>query len=251
MHHFRTVLRRVDNLLWALLPGVCILCDSRSGATADLCDHCRSALPRLPSPCPRCALPLSVKGETASNTEASCDACRSHAPPYTRTVAALRYAEPVTRMVHRLKFRGSRIDARVLGGLLASTVESAYSDRPMPDVVVPVPLSRRRLLRRGHNQAVLLAQWLEMPFEPMVCERIRDTPPQAGLSRTLRLRNLTDAFATGSRFDDRCVAVVDDVMTTGTTVASLARMLLAAGAKEVHVWTAARTLPPTSKFALE
>lgn len=154
-------------------------------------------------------------------------------------------------MVHRLKFRGSRIDARVLGGLLASAVARAYSDRPMPDVIVPVPLSRRRLLRRGHNQAVLLAQWLNVPFEPMMCERIRDTPPQAGLSRTLRLRNLTDAFTTSGRFDDRCVAVVDDVMTTGTTVASLARTLLAAGAKEVHVWTAARTLPPTSKFALE
>lgn len=250
MHRLRTVLRRVDNVLWALLPGVCILCDARSDVTADLCDHCRSALPQLPTPCPRCALPLSGSIETAA-TEALCDACRSHTPPYTRTVAALRYAEPVTRMVHRLKFRGSRTDARVLGGLLASAVANAYADRPMPDVIVPVPLSRRRLQRRGHNQAVLLAQWLDVPFEPMVCERIRDTPPQAGLSRTLRLRNLTDAFATSGRFDDRCVAVVDDVMTTGTTVASLARTLLAAGASEVHVWTAARTLPPTSRFALE
>ncbi len=256
MHRFRYLLPHIDNLFWALFPGVCILCDERSGMTADLCEHCRSALPRLPMPCPRCALPLPARAETASNaeasnTETSCDACRSHAPPYTRTVAALRYAEPVTRMVHRLKFRGCRIDARVLGGLLASAVASAYSDRPMPDVIVPVPLSRRRLLRRGHNQAVLLAQWLNVPFEPMTCERIRDTPPQAGLSRTLRLRNLADAFATSGRFDDRCVAMVDDVMTTGTTVTSLARTLLAAGAKEVHVWTAARTLPPTSKFALE
>ena len=153
-------------------------------------------------------------------------------------------------MVHRLKFRGSRIDARVLGGLLASAVAAAYAAQPMPDVIVPVPLSRRRLMRRGHNQAALLAQWLGATFEPTACERVRDTPPQAGLSRTLRLRNLTDAFATRRRFDDQCVAVVDDVMTTGTTVASLTRTLLAAGAKEVHVWVAARTLPPSSESAL-
>ena len=109
MHHFGTVRRHLDQLLWALLPGVCILCDANSRTAADLCEHCRDALPRLSAPCRSCALPVSSVADTL------CDACRSRAPPYSRTVAALRYAGPVTRMIHRLKFRGSRIDARVLG----------------------------------------------------------------------------------------------------------------------------------------
>ena len=244
MLHFGTVRHRLDQLLWALLPGICILCDSNSRMAADLCEHCRDALPRLSSPCRRCALPVSNAADTL------CDTCRSHAPPYSRTIAALQYAAPVTRMIHRLKFRGSRIDARVLGGLLASVIADSYADQPLPDLIVPVPLSRRRLTRRGHNQAALLARWLGVPFDPLACERVRDTPPQAGLSRTRRLHNLTDAFATSRRFDDLCVAVVDDVMTTGSTVAALTRTLLAAGAKEVHVWIAARTLQPARESAL-
>ena len=153
-------------------------------------------------------------------------------------------------MIHRLKFRGSRIDARVLASLLASAIANAYAGQPLPDLIVPVPLSRRRLVRRGHNQAALLARWLDAPFDPKACERVRDTPPQAGLSRTRRLHNLTDAFATDRRFDDLCVAVVDDVMTTGSTVAALSRTLLAAGAREVHAWVAARTLQPSREPTL-
>jgi ComF family protein len=233
MHHFDAVRRRFDQLLWRLLPGVCVLCDAPTGIAADLCEHCCAALPRLEAPCPRCALPLQ------NPDDALCAACRARPPPYARTVAALRYSEPVTRMIHRLKFRGSRIDARVLGGLLAASIATAYAQQSPPDLVVPVPLSRRRLLRRGHNQAALLARWLGRPFEPAACERVRDTPPQAGLSRARRLHNLADAFATRRRFDDVSVAVVDDVMTTGTTVGSLSRTLLAAGAREVHVWAAA------------
>ena len=183
-----------------------------------------------------------------------CDACRSQPPPNSRTVAALRYSEPVTRMIHRLKFRGSRVDARVLASVLASRIANAYAGQPLPDLIVPVPLSRRRLLRRGHNQAALLARWLVgpcgVPIDPGACTRVRDTPPQAGLSRTHRLRNLIDAFAASRRLDDLCVAVVDDVMTTGSTVAALTRTLLAAGAKEVHVWIAARTLQPARESAL-
>ncbi len=157
-------------------------------------------------------------------------------------------------MIHRLKFRGSRIDARVLGALVASRVAEAYASEPLPDLVVPVPLSRRRLLQRGHNQAALLARWLVaalgITFDTNACRRVRETPPQSGLSRTARLRNLTDAFAARRRFDDLRVAVVDDVMTTGTTVASLTQMLLNEGAREVHVWAAARTLQPAREPTL-
>jgi ComF family protein len=145
-----------------------------------------------------------------------------------------------------MKFGGSRVDARVIGGLLAEYLRDAYADAPLPDVIVPVPLGRARLWRRGHNQAALLARWigaaLRIPIRYDACTRTRPTPPQAGLSRTARLRNLAGAFDVIESFEGRRVAVVDDVMTTGSTVAEVARTLSAAGARSIHVWCAARTV---------
>ncbi len=243
MHHLTRVRRRLDALGWALLPGICILCNARSGVTADLCRMCCLALPRIAQPCDRCALPVAAANATR------CAKCQAHPPPYARAVAALRYAEPVTRMIHRLKFAGSRVDARVVGSLLAKRLCDAYRGDSWPSVVIPVPLSRERLLRRGHNQAALLARWvgseIGIPVDYGGCRRIRHTPPQTGLNRAARLRNLSAAFSVAHHsLHDLRVAVVDDVMTTGSTAVALTHALLTAGAAEVHIWVAARTPEP-------
>ena len=110
---------------------------------------------------------------------------------------------------------------------------------------MPVPLSRERLFRRGHNQAALLARWvgstLDIAIDYGCCRRLRHTPPQTGLSRSARLRNLSGAFDVTRSFSNMSIALVDDVMTTGSTVTALTQTLLAAGAVDVHVWAAART----------
>ena len=234
--------RHLDGIVWALLPGTCILCNAPSGVMADLCEPCRAALPWLPRPCHRCASPL------PDGAEQPCADCRTRSPPFTRTVAAFIYTGPIIRMAHRLKFNGSRVDARVIGAQLASCVLGQYPPRATPDLVVPVPLSRERLLRRGHNQAALLARWVAsgvgIPVDYHACIRIRHAPPQTGLSRHARLRNLADAFCISRPLPAQTVAIVDDVMTTGSTVTALTRALLDAGAAEVHVWAAARTPPP-------
>lgn len=238
-----TALRtRLDGLLWYLVPGICVLCNERSGVAMDLCPYCRDALPWLVHACPHCALPL-------RDVDAPrCAACAARPPPFVRTVAALRYAEPIARMVQRVKFGGNRVDARVLGSLLAERVASAYRDSAKPDVIVPVPLSRLRLLRRGHNQAALFARWVgrgsALHVDYDLCERTRHTRAQTGLSRSARLRNLTGAFTVRRRVADRTVAILDDVMTTGATVTALTRALLRAGACAVHVWVVARTMEP-------
>jgi ComF family protein len=249
MHRARTTLRhRLDSLVWALLPGICILCNARTHATVDLCKACRAALPLVEKPCRRCASPV-TDTDTDTGTEADiCAACRLRPPPFVRTVAALSYVEPVTRMIHRLKFRGSRVDARVLGTLLAARIRDEYRhDAALPNLVIPVPLSRKRLLRRGHNQAALLARWAcgaldrHVPVDYHSCIRTRDTPPQTGLNRAARLRNLEGAFDVTRALADARVAIVDDVMTTGSTITALTHTLLDAGAAEVHVWAVART----------
>jgi len=224
------------------LPGICVLCNARSHAATDLCNACRISLPTIEQPCRRCAAQVTDAGETL------CAACLLRPPPFVRTVVALNYIEPVTRMIHRLKFHGSRIDARVLGTLLGERIGEEYgNDAATPSLVFPVPLSRRRLLRRGHNQAALLARWAAAALSHHVsvdyhsCRRSRDTPPQTGLDRAARLRNLEGAFSVNRRLADKTVAIVDDVMTTGSTVTALAHALLDAGAAEVHVWAVART----------
>ncbi len=242
MGPFKQIRHCFDTLLWTLLPGVCILCNARSHVAADLCQACCRALPHVAQSCHRCALPL------ASVDAILCAKCLAQPPPFVRTVAALCYVEPVTRMIHRLKFAGSRIDARVIGSVLAMRLNEAYQGDSLPDVVIPVPLSRERLLKRGHNQAALLSRWIGsgtgVPVDYRGCRRIRNTPPQTGLNRNARLRNLTAAFSVAHPLQDLRVAIVDDVMTTGSTCTALTHTLLAAGAAEVHIWVAARTPEP-------
>src|SRR5512147_1431708 len=208
MHRaWKSLHRRLDSLVWALLPGICILCNARTHVAADLCEACRVSLPIIEGPCRRCA------SAVTDTEDGLCVACRLRPPPFVRTVVALRYAEPVTRMIHRLKFHGSRTDARVLGTLLAARIHDEYRhDASAPRVAIPVPLSRKRLLRRGHNQAALLARWVCSAFDHDVsvdyrsCSRIRDTPPQTGLDRAARLRNLEGAFSVTRSLADARVA---------------------------------------------
>ena len=128
MHRARKSLRRrLDSLVWALLPGICILCNARTHVAADLCEACRVSLPIIEQPCRRCA------SFVTDTEDGLCVACRLRPPPFVRTVVALRYVEPVTRMIHRLKFHGSRIDARVLGALLAARIRDEYrNEAPAP-----------------------------------------------------------------------------------------------------------------------
>jgi ComF family protein len=157
--------------------------------------------------------------------------------------------------VRRLKFHQGLLEARLLGTLLADTVLDEYRDscldsdegQALPDVLVPVPLSLRRLAGRGHNQALSLANVIggrvSRPVKRRHVRRVRHGVPQRALSRKERLNNLTNAFASRPWQGER-VAVIDDVITTGATLEALAHCLLAAGASEVHGWCATRTPEP-------
>jgi predicted amidophosphoribosyltransferase len=234
-----------------LLPGACLLCDQvLAGHEAlDLCPYCASALPWNPRACPRCALPL-APGESVS---APCGDCQQQPPPFTHAVAPLRYDGCAQVWVSRLKDRLGLVEGRVLGTLMAQAAAAAYrgddaSPPPRrPDLLVPVPLTPWRLALRGHNQALTLAlpvaRRLDVPVLRRAVVRASGGGHQRGRSRAQRLRSSDDIFF-ASRLEWRtapCIAVVDDVITTGTTAAALTRCLLSAGAGEVHVIAAART----------
>ena len=115
----------------------------------------------------------------------------------------------------------------------------------LPDAIVPVPLALRRYRQRGYNQASELALSIRritgVPVKSDVAIRQHETAEQAGLDRKARRRNVTGAFAVAAPLQVRHVAILDDVVTTGSTVRELARVLRRSGAERLEVWAIART----------
>jgi ComF family protein len=230
-----------DRLGDLCLPPQCVLC-GRAGQrpTLDLCADCAADLPRVPRPCPRCGLPVTLESTTVA---ADCAQCRAAAPPYAGCVVPWLYEFPVSHLVQALKYEGALAHARVLGTLLAS--EAARLQPGGDALVVPVPLHPRRLQQRGYNQsheiARIVARRLRWPLVDGALRRTRDTASQVGLSRTQREQNLRGAFAVEpARVEGRRVVLLDDVLTTGSTAHAAASALRAAGAARVDLLAVAR-----------
>ncbi|MEP7312643.1 MAG: ComF family protein [Pseudomonadota bacterium] len=240
-----------------IAPPVCALCAAAGQAAEgiwgmDLCEHCEAACPLLVSPCPRCALPgrptpgRPTPGRPTPRSGAGpCADCTVRPPPYDAVVAAFTYDFPVDHMVRELKFHQELSYGRVLGQLLGRA-RRARSE-PLPALVVPMPLHRSRYVARGFNQAEEIARHaarsLGLPFSRRVLQRRRATLEQSELDATARQHNVRGAFCLAKRPAAVCVALVDDVLTTGSTAAEAARVLKDGGATRVEVWVAARALP--------
>lgn len=147
-------------------------------------------------------------------------------------------------LLRAAKFSGRLHYLKVLGQLMAATIEPRIEKRP--ECLIPVPLHPRRLLARGYNQSLELgrpvSERLGIPLLPNACARVRYTAPQARLPAAVRHTHLVDAFATTRRLPYRHIAILDDVLTTGSTASALTATLLAAGAIKVDVWTLARAI---------
>jgi ComF family protein len=230
------------------LPGHCRLCRAWGiGAWCAACDaRFRSAAHR----CVRCALVLPAN-DPAAPAPRVCGPCLRRPPPWSAAVCAEDYAFPWDRLIADLKFHDQPEVARPLAERLAQAVRDALetSDAALPELLVPVPLSARRLRERGYNQAWELARRLGAALgigaDAQLLLRPVDTAHQATLPRAERERNLRGAFmvdpARRSAVDGRRIALVDDVMTTGATLREATLELLRAGAAEVQVWAIART----------
>lgn len=216
-----------DRLAAWLLPPRCVLCRGAGRARGvDLCPECSAELPRLAS----------------SEAVAPLEDASLRAP--VRCVAACRYEFPLADLVAQLKYGGALANARVLGDVLAQAVVDCGA-KGTADLVVPMPLHVERLVERGYNQshevARCLVRRLRIGLEPRALARTRATPPQVGLSRDARRANLRDAFrAEPARIAARRIALLDDVVTTGSTAIAAAAALQRAGADDVQVWCLAR-----------
>jgi len=222
----------------------CLLCDEAAEQPYPLCVACEQELPWLSEYCLRCALPLPMAGLT-------CAQCSRRAPAFDQVVALWHYGFPVDTLISRFKHNRQWPLGRLMAEMLSHGLQHRYAEGlAKPDLLLPVPLARRRQRERGFNQAGMLARWLSKALAIRCDERLllrtRETPAQQSLDAKARRRNLQQAFAL---FDEGAlkglhVAVVDDVLTTGATAQAIATLLNSAGARRVDVYCLARTAKP-------
>lgn len=230
-------LRLVDNFRLGLdlaAPTGCLYCAAATTG-AGCCDGCRTDLPWNRPACPGCALP--------SATGLPCPRCLRRPRRFDAAWSAFVLAPPVHGGLIGLKYHAQFVQARVLAALMAEALRAR--GQPLPELLLPVPLHWRRLMRRGYNQALLLARELgrelQLPVDARLLRRHGAGRDQIGQSASARRANLRGVFGASASLHGRHIALVDDVMTTGATFDELARVCRRAGAARIEVWSAART----------
>ncbi len=242
---------RLDAWFSAWLPKRCPLC--AAPVSSGFCGHCRPLLPWITAACQTCGAELPPQdvawhAEQSEQTEQAwlagqsarvCGACLAQPPYYDHAVIPFKYLPPVAEHIRALKYHQQLRFADALGAMICERAALT----PRPDALAPVPLHPRRLRQRGYNQALEIARCMGRRLGIEVCHssmaRIKNTTPQVSLSKTARQRNVQGAFyAAASQY--RHIAVVDDVVTSGSTVNAAARALRAAGAETISIWAAAR-----------
>ncbi|NOY16807.1 MAG: ComF family protein [Gammaproteobacteria bacterium] len=223
------------NLLNSLLPVSCGLCNATTGGHLSLCQPCLSELPFLGSACSTCALPMASTGR--------CGKCQQHCPTCDQCLALFLYQEPVKFLIQQFKFSHKLEYGCLFSSLMAKKLLSLQE---WPHVLIPVPLHPSRLRSRGFNQSWEITRQLSritgINASHKICQRIKKTPLQTGLKASERKRNLKQAFAVIADVKDLHICIVDDVMTTGSTLEAIAEVLKAAGAKRVSGMVVARAV---------
>jgi competence protein ComFC len=237
-----TKVNPLDTLSSLFYPPLCVVCSSNVDGREYLCESCRSRAPRITPPfCAKCSEPFS-----GAITQAfSCANCEHRTLHFDSAVAAYRSRGLVRKLVHQFKYGHQRHLRHPLAEWLRETMsDSRLRDRHF-DLIVPVPLHPARERERGFNQATLLAELLALQVAvPLraVLQRIRYTTTQTAYDRAERMENLHDAFRLRKNMNVRQLRVllIDDVLTTGSTLSECARILKESGAISVHAATAAR-----------
>lgn len=224
-----------------VMPPSCGQCHQIVAQKGALCPNCWHELTFLAPPwCACCGRPFENSIEGADTL---CPHCLENPPLWSKARAALSYNAAASKLVSRFKYGDQ---THLLPTFLPWLLRAAKDVLDGVDLIVPIPLHRWRLLRRKYNQAALLALALaretNTPPALLALTRLRATTPQAQLHRKDRLKNLRGAFKADASVQGKKILLVDDVMTTGTTLEEATTALLKAGASEVRVLTLARVL---------
>ena len=220
---------------------------------------CAPYLIDMPWSSSACSLCAEHMGHTDLNSDLMCSHCLEEPPPYRRTVCAFDYLVPVNGLINRFKHQHNLAAGSLLTACLSKAIAEANSRvraqgaSIMPQLLIPMPLHRRRLRQRGFNQAQFIAtgmsQSLNLKMDTRLCSRSVYQSPQQEQSRQQRLSQMTGAFQIKSEGIDQkinSIAIVDDVMTTGATAQALSSSLINAwsGPLDIQIWCIARAQSP-------
>jgi len=211
---------------------MCFLCGA--GCEGALCHDCLTDLPYNDTSCPICALPT-VKNHV-------CSSCLQHPPSFQNCFTVCTYEYPIDALICEMKFRQRPEIAYALVRELYSRQLGYPGSRP--DVIIPVPMHKRRMMQRGYNQALELSRAINkysgIPVDSRSCRRARYTVPQINVPAKQRKTNVRSVFKISGPINYRYAMIVDDVITTGSTVNEIASLLIRTGVKRVCVWALAR-----------
>ncbi|NOQ34339.1 MAG: ComF family protein [Methylococcaceae bacterium] len=227
INHLRTILDK--------LPSSCILCDNRGIVNQDICSYCLAALLKNKVCCYQCGIAL----EQLTNSRV-CGDCQSRPPAFERSYAPFIYHGAMRYLISTLKFNNHYKNARLLGQLLAETAPKTE----LPQCIIPIPLHKSRYRQRGFNQCIEIAKTvskqLQIPVDNSLCIRHKNTPHQIGLAMKERRKNVKNAFSMIKKPDYDHIAILDDVMTTGSTMREIAAVFQKSGVSKIDVWVCAR-----------
>jgi ComF family protein len=238
------LLRRATRFFF---PIQCVVCGSplADDLIPHFCTGCWNALRPMPTArCTRCDRPFVSQAATTYSPQHLCSPCVDRPPSYTRAWTLYPYTPPLQDAIRLLKYQGKVS----LVSPLANLMLTALPPLDAIDLIIPVPLHHERLCQREFNQALLLAarigQHLKISLSYTNLIRTTSTPPQTSLSRKSRLSNLRHAFAVRrpAQLVNKRILLIDDVLTTGTTVNECAKTLRRSGSADVFVLTLARTI---------
>lgn len=214
----------------------CILCDGDGLLDMDICQFCLERLIKNTHCCYQCATPM----PTTTTDKVLCGKCQTTPPDFQATFAPFIYQDIMRLLIPELKFNHQYKNARLLGQLLLQSLPL----KALPECIIPVPLHKKRYRARGFNQSVEIAKnigkRLKIPVDSSVCIRHKDTAHQIGLSIKARDKNVKGAFSIPNTILYSHIAILDDVMTTGSTLREIASVFKKAGVSRIDVWVCAR-----------
>ena len=226
-----------------IYPKVCLHCNDAGQTGMDLCERCYQGLPWVQYACAHCALPLPTGNAPA------CGACSNRPLYFDYAVTPFQFDGFIRDAIYQFKFNQKLNQGKLLAQLLLQHIQEEQLE--LPEVIIPVPLHKKRMRQRGYNQALEIARMISKGLAKEdggllnydVVYRNRDTSVQMDLPAKQRHKNVKGAFSikeNSSVLKNKQVCIVDDVMTTANTVNEVAKCLKEAGVKRVGVWCVAR-----------
>ena len=222
-------------LAQAIDPKLCPGCQHQLNSSQIFCPRCLDRLEKVSNACHLCGLENQSDGEV-------CAVCLYDPPRWQQLIAPMQYRGLARELLLMLKFS----ESLYLANSLVSTLAKSFLTTSPPEVLLPVPLHPNRFIGRGFNQALeiarILSVRLDIPIDTQSLQRIRDTQAQAGLTANQREKNILKAFSCTNVTAYRHVAVVDDIVTTGSTANEITKTLHRAGIETVEIWGLARVV---------